>query len=232
MLQVGDARPRPNSELFVVAAGNPPLQALSERCAAAKLDLQIVDIWETALRNLQSAQARLDGVGERACALLFVQDGKCWFSICANGELYFARRLDWDTRLAGSASPRAAQPDAPLEQPLGYEYMPGGSLDQDTPASAVADYESDLIIELQRTLDGWERTWPALPLARLYLMLPDEPGQSAGVLELMQTVLRLPVGELALDALFSGLPSGNKRRGELLACLPLLGACLRDDSPL
>jgi hypothetical protein len=44
VLQVGDARPRPNSELFVVAAGNPQLQALSERWAAAKLDLQIVDI--------------------------------------------------------------------------------------------------------------------------------------------------------------------------------------------
>ena len=231
VLQVGDARPRPNSELFVVAAGNPPLQALTERCAAVKLDLQTIDIWETSLRNLQSAQARLDGLAERACALLFVQDGKCWFSICADGELYFARRLDWDARLAESASLRAAPPEAALEQPLGYEYMPGGSLDQDMPASAVADYESDLIIELQRTLDGWERTWPALPLARLYLMLPDEVSQNAGVVELMRTVLRLPVTELALNALFNGLPSGDRRRDELLACLPLLGACLRADSP-
>ena len=229
VLQVGITAPHSNSELFVIAAGNAQLQALTSRCAASKLDLQIIDIWETALRNLQSAQARLDGVGERACALLFVQDGQCWFSICADGELYFARRLDWDDRLSEPASLLATQPDAALEQPLGYEYMPGDDLDQGAAASATADYELDLIIELQRTLDGWERSWPALPLARLYLLLPDEVSQNGGVARLMQTVLRLPVIEIALAALFTGLPSAGERRDEFLACMPLLGACLRVD---
>ncbi|MGS0756687.1 hypothetical protein ACVBEH_19870, partial [Roseateles sp. GG27B] len=83
----------------------------------------------------------------------------------------------------------------------------------------------------QRTLDGWERSWPALPLTRLYLMLPDEVSQSGGVAKLMQGVLRLPVTELALDALFTGLPSRTERRDEFIACVPLLGACLRTDSP-
>ena len=230
VLHVGTAAPRPNGELFVIAASNLQLQALSSRCSAAKLDLQIIDIWETALRNLQSAQARLDGLGERACALLFVQDDQCWFSICAGDELYFARRLDWDTRLAESASLGTPQPAAALEQPLGYEYMPGDDLDQGAAASANDDYESDLIIELQRTLDGWERSWPALPLARLYLLLPDEVSQSGGVARLMQAVLRLPVTELALTALFTGLPTGSERRDEFLACVPLLGACLRVDA--
>ncbi|MGS0759111.1 hypothetical protein ACVBEH_32640, partial [Roseateles sp. GG27B] len=52
-------------------------------------------------------------------------------SICADGELYYTRNLDWDTRLAEPAKLRAAQPEAAKEQPLGYEYMPGGNLDQE-----------------------------------------------------------------------------------------------------
>ncbi len=231
VLHVGSAAPHPNGELFVIAAANPPLQALGSRCRAAKLDMQTIDIWETALRNLQSAQARLDGLGERACALLYLQDSQCWFSICAGGELYYTRRLDWDTRLAESASLRAIQPAAVLEQPLGYEYMPGDDLDQSAPDSTDNnDYESDLIIELQRTLDGWERSWPALPLARLYLLLPDDLNQNGGVARLLQAALRLSVTELALTALFTGLPSSNERNernDEFLACVPLLGACLR-----
>ena len=64
---------------------------------AAELDCQVsvIDIQETAQRNLQSALARRDGTLERAnAALILVEGQQAVLTISANEELFYTRRFD------------------------------------------------------------------------------------------------------------------------------------------
>lgn len=228
VMHVGEDQPRPNREIFVISAHNTVLRELTARCQNSGLPLKVVDIWETALRNLQSAQARVDGLAERACAAVLVHEGRCLLAICANHELYYTRRFDWDPKLTERALNKLETPGVAIEQPLGYEYMPGDDFSVAGKDHGAATEESALIIELQRSFDVWERSWPALPLARIYLALPDEQGEAVAVL--MQRELGLRTSHIDFNALFTGLQASPQRQLEFAACLPLLGASLRVDA--
>lgn len=220
VMHVGDDKPRAQRQLFVVTARNTALKAQHGGAETAGLTLNVVDIWETALRNLQCAQAQADQIGERACAALLMHGTQCLLTISANGELFYTRRLDGDERLLARAT-GVAEAKPVVEAPLGFEYTPGNEF-------VPEGEESALIIELQRSIDVWERSWPDLPLARLYLLAPEH---GAAVAALMQRELGLRTVALEPSALFSGLEADRGRRpehdAELAACLPLLGASLR-----
>ncbi|MDT8998753.1 hypothetical protein RQP53_05660 [Paucibacter sp. APW11] len=224
VLHVGIDVHRGQPQMFVIAAQNSALRQLNERAGALQLGLDIADIWETALRNLQSAQAKHDGLGERACAALLWRDGEpCLLCICAEGELYYTRRLDSDARLLARAI-QSDKPAASLEAGLSFEAPP-------TDANGIVDYssggeESALVIELQRSIDVWERSTPDLPLARLYVVAAEHAEPLAA---LLQRELGLRSSALQLGEIFSGLQAGDAQQQlELAACLPLLGASLRD----
>lgn len=220
VLHEGDDQPRAQRHLFVVAARNEILTALSQAGTSAGVAPDVIDVWETALRNLQSAQAAVDGLSERACAALLMFGDRCLLTISANEELFYTRLLDNDERLTARATGVAA-PQPVQEMPLGYEYTPGDDL-----VMRADTEESALVIELQRSIDVWERSWPDLPLARLYLFTTDA---ADAVATLMQRELGLRTVAPDLGALFSGLGTLPGREAELSACLPLLGACLRFD---
>lgn len=227
VMHVGDDTPRAQRQLFVVTARNAAITALTGAAEAAGANPNVVDIWETALRNLQSAQAARDQMRERACAALLLQDRQCLLTVSVNDELFYTRRLDGDDRLAARAT-GAAAPRVQVEAPLGFEYTPGVDLNA---AYGGDSEESALIVELQRSIDVWERSWPDLPLARLYLVAPEH---GAAVAALMQRELGLRTVALEPAALFPGLlrdaGDTSARAAELAACLPLLGACLRAES--
>lgn len=223
VMRVGDDSPRANHEVFVIAAPNSSIQALCATAELAGVQPVVVDVWETALRNLQCAQARQDQLEQRACAALLLQPGQCLLTICANGELCYTRRLDADARLIEQALGAAPQAPAAEPAPLGFEYMPGDELGYDEPARE----ESALIIELHRSIDVWERSWPDLPLARLYLLSATH-GEALAAL--MQRELGLRTSALDLHGLFKGLTLDGASAEDLHACVPLLGACLREES--
>lgn len=226
VMHVGGDVPRVQRQLFVVAARSKAVELRSQHCAAAGLALQVVDTWETALRNLQTLKARSEGLQDRACAALLMMEDHCLLTVSAGGELFYTRRLDHDPRLAARATGRlVVKPQQ--EAPLGFEYTPGA----DYLSPQDDSEESVLIIELQRSIDLWERSWPELPLARLYL-LSAEHGEA--VAALMQRELGLRTLAMGLTQLFSGIDEAElsepARLRELEACLPLLGAALRQES--
>ena len=108
------------------------------------------------------------------------------------------------------------------ELPLGFEYQPGGAFD------AGAAQESPLVVELQRSIDVWERSWPELPLARLYVVTAEHGAEVA-------TLIQRELGQrtVALDPLVAVAPDAPAPEGDpaktLGACLPLLGAALRTE---
>lgn len=223
VMHVGGDVQRTHRQLFVVAARNTAIKALSNTCEAADLNLNVVDSWECALRNVQTAQARADAMPERATAALLMQGEQCLLTISVEGELFFTRRLDGDPRLTARATGNLT-PKPQEEAPLGFEYTPGTSLSG--MGMGEDSEESVLIIELQRSIDLWERSWPELPLARLYLLTAEHGDQLAS---LMQRELGLRTMAIQLPTLFSGI-AVDADAAELSECLPLLGAALRQEA--
>ncbi|MFT7773204.1 hypothetical protein [Roseateles sp.] len=222
VMHVGGDVERAHRQLFVVAARNRAIKALTDGAAGLSDQVSIVDIWETSLRNLLAHQARADGLDARACAAVLIDAGQCLLVVGTGDELFYTRRIEADPGLLARAS--GEQPEGPAtELPLGFEYQPGGTFD------AGAPQESPLVVELQRSIDVWERSWPELPLARLYVI---SAGHGPEVATLIQRELGLRT--LALDP-FAAFAAGRPEpegdaAGALAACIPLLGAALRTES--
>ena len=220
VLQAGDDS-RSQKEMLVFAARNAAIERVCQAGTASAKETRVVDVWETAQRNLQTAQAALDGLADKATAALMLLPGQCLLTICAGEELYYTRRLDADDRLFERATSTAKEA-VREEVPLGFEYMPGDELS----FGAMESEESSLIIELQRSIDVWERSWPGLPLSRLYVLSTDH---AEAVARLLQKELGLRTLALLPQQLFKG-EALSQEGGLPAACLPLLGAALRDDT--
>ncbi|HEY0954181.1 MAG TPA: hypothetical protein VGE36_05440 [Roseateles sp.] len=222
VMHVGGDVDRPQRQLFVVAARNSAIQALTSAAAGVSEHITIVDVWETALRNLLCRQARLDDLSARACAAVFIDAQHCILVVGSGDELFYTRRLEGDPKLLARARGETGEAAA-ADLPLGFEYQPGGSFD------AGGSQESPLVVELQRSIDVWERSWPELPLARLYVITAQHGPEVAALIqrELGQRTVALdPLAAFAPDA---PPPDGDAAQA-LAACIPLLGAALRTDT--
>jgi MSHA biogenesis protein MshI len=221
VLAVGGAEPRPNAQMFVVAARNETIRELSGRARAQGLSLSVIDIAETAQRNLLTAAVEAAGLGQRAAAALVRHGSHGLLTICAGGELYFTRRLEWDEAgLQASAAPA----DLPL--PSDFE-----NLDFVDYGAAQADPTDPgaprLVLELQRSFDVWERSWPDLPLAGLWV----DAGESTGLLVgRLGEALALRVHAIDPEPLFPGFAAAAPAPGDRAALLPLLGALRRSET--
>ena len=209
VLKVGDERVRVSGSVFVVAAPNAAIREVMETAQAARCSVDVVDIQDLAQRNLQSAQARRAGTLERAnAAIVMTDDGHALLTICAHEELFYTRRIDlgagfmqasWGaTSAAGSEELTTSGPENELSQRL--------------------------VVEIQRSLDLWERTWPPLVLDRISVQAGARTAEMAGWLtrELGQAV-----GVLDVGAFFPGFEGGSEADRQL--CWPLLGVLLRSE---
>ncbi|MFG6487688.1 hypothetical protein ACG04R_13480 [Roseateles sp. BYS78W] len=222
VMHVGGDVERAQRQLFVVAARNSAIKALTDGAAAVHEQIGIVDVWETALRNLLAAQARADDLAGRACAAVHIDTHHCLLVVCAGDELFYTRRLERDNQLLARA--RGDQAEAPAaELPLGFEYQPGGTFD----GGAMQD--SPLVVELQRSIDVWERSWPDLPLTRLYVVMADHGAEVAALIQRELGQRTVALDPLAGFAPGAPAPEGNATQA-LAACIPLLGAALRTET--
>ncbi|MEO3693793.1 hypothetical protein [Roseateles paludis] len=217
VMHVGGDVERPHRELFVITAPNRAIRALTSSLAPFKAETHIVDIRETALRNLLNQQMRRDQIAQRACAAVLVGHGQDLLVVCANDELHYTRRLEADPKLLERA--RGGGTGTTAAMPLGFEYQPGGDFE-------INEAESPFIVELQRSFDVWDRSWPQLPLARLYVLAEEGSEDIAGLVQ-----RELGVQAFALDPLagFAGTPPAPEGSLPRAALLPLLGAALRVD---
>ncbi|MDW8469728.1 MAG: agglutinin biogenesis protein MshI [Burkholderiales bacterium] len=86
----GPGEARPTRQMFVVAAENTLVQAHVDRLSAAGITLSVIDIPETAQRNLATAAHG----EESAVALVHALAHGTLVTISYRGELYFSRWLD------------------------------------------------------------------------------------------------------------------------------------------
>jgi MSHA biogenesis protein MshI len=228
VLAVGDQRAQHKRQLFVAAARNTQVVELGAWMEAAGLQASVFDIAELAQRNLQCALAEQQGQGADASAALMVHGSQCLLTICANGELFYARRLDWNSQSLGdmpAPAPVAAATQAKAHGLMtmeldGVDIVDYGA-EPDDSSAPESDSTPRLAIEVQRSLDAWERSWPELPLQRLWVQAGDRTEALQGLL--MRT-LSIAVEAFDSSALFT-VPLGADRPP-----LMLLGGLLRDDT--
>lgn len=222
VMHVGGDVERAHRQLFVVAARNSAIQALTDGAAGITDQISTVDIWETSLRNLLAHQARTDDLAARACAAVLLDEVQCLLVVCAGDELFYTRRIEADPGLLARARGERAE-GAAAELPLGFEYQPGDTLD------AGAAQESPLVVELQRSIDVWERSWPDLPLARLYAITAAHGPEVAALIQRELGLRTVALDPLAAFAVERPAPEGEATQ-TLAACIPLLGAALRTEA--
>ena len=229
VLRLGDGLEKSAGQLFVVAAANTVIREAMQLAESLEWTVQVIDVQEMAQRNIQSAWAKTAGLAERAtAALVVVNDKQALLTICANEELYYSRRLDlpagfmamqWD----GGATVAHEAVDA--YTPVG-EYVPdyGGlpTLGADDSNLAVNDRAQRFLVELQRSLDLWDRTWTALPIAGVVV---HAGSRSADLATWLNHGLGQDVATLDPSALFDNVPELSDEHA--MKCLPLLGLLFR-----
>lgn len=175
--------PAPARQLYAVAARNDLVGARMERFREAGLALAVIDVPETAQRNL----AALVEPAGRGVALLAFHGAVGILTFSAGGELYYARRIER-----------------------------GG---------AQADDER-IALEVQRSLDYFERQFGPVALAKLVVA-----GPAPGLPELLARDLHLPVErlDLAQQLDFSEIPELADAESQA-RLLPVLGAALREEA--
>ncbi|TXH87222.1 MAG: hypothetical protein E6Q78_14975 [Rhodoferax sp.] len=240
VLKVGDGQHKGHEQLFVVAVANAQVREMLDLSDRMKWDVRTIDVQETAQRNLQSAIARQAQRADRASALLTVADDRQGvLTISANDELFLTRRLDlppgfmtmsWMGEGAAAVG-SVGQGFVPVTEYVPDYAVQGASYGADYSAGSV-DYSAAgqephqrVLVELQRSLDLWDRSWSALPLDSVRVAAGARSQEMAQWLtrDLGQSVQAMDV-----SALFPGwekLPEGDR-----MECWPLLGVLLRNET--
>lgn len=214
VLRVGDGRPQGAGHLvehlFVVAARRAAIDTLIELSKAMRWSVSVIDIQETAQRNLQSAligRVEEGRPSQASAALVLSGPFHAMLTICAEGELFYTRRFDLPKGFLPEAWDDARRVDS-----LQF--------------AAEDDTATRFLLEVQRSLDLWDRIWPNLPIAGILFYAGTCSRQLSGWLsqQLGQSVRPMDVG-----AMFPGFKCGTVAEEAL--CLPLLGLLLRPQSP-
>jgi MSHA biogenesis protein MshI len=223
VLRVGDDKVRATGHLFVVAASNALIREVMGIGQAMRCTVDVIDIQDMAQRNLQSAWARRNGdLGRAHAALVLTDDNQALLTISANDELFYTRRIEVGAGFMLAGWGQGAVPARAVESELALvdaaESGPGMS-------HGDADRTQRVVVEVQRSLDLWDRTWPMLVLDRISVYAGERTDELALWLgqELGQQVTALDV-----FALFPGFEGGAD--ADRLLCWPLLGALMRTQS--
>lgn len=240
VMQVGDGQQKGTPHLFVVAAETAVIRDALALGDALSWTVSVIDIQETVQRNLQSLLARTEGRLDRADAALLVADSNhALLTISANEELFYARRLelpagfmsmDWGSQNAEAGA--SADAFIPVDEYV-PEYNVGGvshGSDYTAASSSSGDGAGNelaqrFVVEVQRSLDLWDRSWSSLPLSGLRVSAGERSTELAQWLgrEMGQSVIAMDMG-----AHFSGIDT--KDAADRASCLPLLGALLRTEA--
>lgn len=239
VMRVGDGQQKGAAHLFVVAATNAVIREVMALGDAMHWAVPVIDIQETAQRNLQCAWAARDGKADRANALLVVDGRQAVLTISANEELFYTRRLELPEGFMAmtwrESAEAVAGPDDAFS-PVG-EYVPDynvGGVSAGTDYSAVTTTGASaagnervqrFVVEVQRSLDLWDRSWSSMPLNALTVYAGQRTAEMAEWLgrETGQTVTGMNV-----DTWFVGLQS--LPAADRALCFPMLGVLMRTES--
>lgn len=246
VMRVGDEQVRGSGRVFVVVTRNSVVSQMLALAEALDATVAVIDIQDTAQRNLQNRIARQANRPDRANAALVLVDARqALLTISAREELFYTRRIDlaegflqsrWITTadgheaVAAAPDPFAAVPEyvpgSSLGDPFsgGYHSAFGDSFSAGVPGTGGDERAQRFVVEVQRSLDLWDRTWSSIALDTLRVYAGERTGELA---QWLTGELGMSVGSLELPEVFPGFAGGSATDAAL--CWPLLGSLLRDD---
>lgn len=244
VMRVGDEASKANNHLFVVVTTNATVRGVLDLADALRWDVSVIDIQETAVRNLQTALARRDARLEHAdAALILADERQAMLTVSANEELFYTRRMDlppgfMDMTWSQPGNNAASNAFVPVDEYVpdynggggssyGSDYANNYGAAHGVPGSAGGDIEKAqrLVVEVQRSLDLWDRSWSRLPLAGLRVFAGQ---RSAELAQWLERETGHAVTPMDVGAFFLGLP--ELPGTDNAYCLPLLGALLRTET--
>ncbi|MEW5904441.1 MAG: agglutinin biogenesis protein MshI [Pseudomonadota bacterium] len=151
---------RPQS-LYAVAASNETIRKRIDLFERAKIALEVIDIPETAQRNVAS----LYETEGRGLALLAFNEEGGLLTVTSDGELFLARRIE-------ISAGQLADADENMRQ----------------------QYRDRVELEVQRSLDYFDRQFHHIPVNRMLVSAPE----NLGLVDLLSSGLGLPVAALDL----------------------------------
>ena len=212
VMRVGDGEDQKGAgQLFVAAAANEVLHGIMTLSDAMRWNVAVIDIQETAQRNLQSALVRQDGHAKRANAALVMVDGQPpVLTVCANGELFYTQQF---------------------ELPKRFFALPETHDSDEIVGSAGTNIDDDevqgFLVDVQRSLDLCRRSWThianSLDSLRIYAGERSEDLSTWFSEQAGETVLPMDV-----SGLFAGFSSSVESDKAL--CMPLLGTLIQASS--
>ena len=194
VLKIPSDRQDRAQSLYAISAANDTIQKRMALFEQAGLSLGVIEIPETAQRNVAALFER-DG---SALALLAFDDQGGLLTFSRGGELYLSRRIEIN---AGQLC--------------------------DANAARRAQYLDRVELELQRSLDYFDRQFGHLNLSHVVLSAPAK----SGLLDFLRANLGIPVEGLNLSAALDIGASSELSDSEFVcAALPTLGAALRQEA--
>ena len=179
--------------MYAIAAANDTVQKRIALFEQAKIQLDVIDIPETAQRNI----AALFEQDDRALALLAFDDNGGLLTFTSGGELFLARRIE----------------------------ITVGQL-RDANETLREQYRDRVELELQRSLDYFDRQFNHLPVSRVLVSVPDD----TGLVEFLASVSDAKVEKLDLSQVMDISAVPALADSEFVAnALPTLGAALRQE---
>jgi MSHA biogenesis protein MshI len=149
-----------NHLMFAVSASNEILQQKIQQFEEARVALSVIDIPETAQRNIVS----LYETGDRSLGLIYFGEDWGLLTINFRSELYLARRLD-----------------------VGVQHLTGEAAARETALERLA-------VEVQRTLDHFDRQFRSVPVTRMLVA----PSRASGIAESLKARLGIEAQEIDL----------------------------------
>ena len=182
--------------MAAVVSRTAAVQGIVARFEAAKLPLEVIDIPDTAQRNVA---ALFESAERGVVTLSFDADGGL-ITFTSGGELYLARRIDLAVGQLAAAEETARAPA--FERAL---------------------------VEMQRSLDHFERQFRDVTVGKVLLAPMPQPAESLRAY--LRENLYLPVEELALESVVD-LPATRALadRANQMHWLKLVGAGLRSEA--
>ena len=247
-MQVGDGHQKGIGQIFVVAVANTVVREVMALGDAMQWKISVIDIQETAQRNLQTALASLEGHADRAnAALVLVTGHQAVLTISANDELFYSRRLELSEGfLSANWGQEGNIPSQSVDMPANFlplgEYVPDYSLGgvaygsdySDTRATATAFLSESAVIdekaqrfvaEVYRSLDAWSRSWTSMTLNEVRV---HAGRRTNDLVTLLSAELDHKVQVLNVGILFPGFDTFTGVDAAL--CMPLLGVLRRIES--
>ena len=222
VMRVGDDKVRTNGYMFVVAAANALIREVMAIGQAMRCTVRVIDIQDLAQRNLQTLWARrISDLTHAHAALVVTDDSQALLTISANEELFYSRRIELGAGFMRAGWGEGVLPEQAFEAELAL--APAGA-DLAASGAGESDRSQRIVVEVQRSLDLWERTWPKLLLGQISVYAGERTDELARWMEqeLGHTVKSLDVAEQ-----FPGFAGGSET--DRLLCWPLLGALMRNE---